>query len=187
MSIREECDHKDRCGATGHYLPPGSKTYVRCQCLQLEMNKKALGAFYTKSPRKDTPLAGLQDTDLVIQGPFRDIKNHVAGALLQRSEKRKQWISIDAYRLIEIFLDEDAEFTTQTPITETDLLIVLLGFGDPRNRYLPELLLQVLSRRELTEKPTWVILGTTLDRTASKYSTEIHERLRQFKNYISIK
>lgn len=122
-----------------------------------------------------------QDTDLLIEGPLATIKNHVAGVLLKRADQNENWITIDAYRLIEIFLDEDSEFDNQAPITETDLLIILLGFGDPRNRYLPELLIQVLSRRELTSKPTWVILGTTLDLTATKYSGEVHDRLRRMR------
>lgn len=179
-SPRETCEFKDRCGATGH-LRQADGTYARCQCLTLEINHRKLGAFYVTNPKANTALSSVQDIDVVIEGHLAGIKEHVARVLLDRANAQQGWTTIDAYRLIEIFLGEDKEFDTQSPITESDLLIILLGFGDPRNRYLPELLIQVLSRRELTNKPTWIILGTTIEQTGSRYSSEVQERLKRMK------
>ena len=53
----------------------------------------------------------------------------------------------DAYRLIEIFVEKDDELDTNAMAVDADLRVLLLGFGEPRNRYLPELAVQVLSRR----------------------------------------
>jgi hypothetical protein len=88
---------------------------------------------------------------------------------------------MDAYRLIEIFLGQDEEFETQAAVTDTDLLIMLLGFGDPRNKYLPELLLQTLNRRELIMRPTWIILGLPLDQLGIKYSTQVYDRVSRMR------
>jgi hypothetical protein len=49
--------------------------------------------------------------------------------------------------LLEILLDKDEEFTTTAQVAQHDLLILLMGFGEPRNRYLPDLILQILGTR----------------------------------------
>lgn len=176
-SPRETCPNP--CAATGHIFVNGVPK--RCDCLKLEINQRKLGAMYTPTPKASTQLSAAQHDDLVMQGALPSVKQHVARVLLDRAEKNQAWITMDAYRLIEIFLGQDAEFETQTAVTEADLLILLLGFGDPRNKYLPELLLQTLNRRELIMKPTWVILGVALDQLGIKYSTAVYERISRMR------
>lgn len=176
-SPRETC--KEPCARTGHTFKNGKP--VRCPCLELEINQRRLGSMYTPDPKDKTPLAAAQHEDCVISGPLPSVKRHVARVLLDRATRNETWITMDAYRLIEIFLGQDSEFETQSAVTENDLLILLLGFGDPRNKYLPELLLQTLNRRELIMKPTWIILGVPLDQLGMKYSSAVHERVSRMR------
>lgn len=158
----------------------GEKGWERCPCLVLEINQQKLGALFTTSPIVNSPLLKLTDTNLVIDAPLATVREHVAGVLL--ADSKRSFITMDAYRLIEIFLDQDEEFKTANPTTETDLFILLMGFGDPRNKYLPELIIQVLSRRELTSKPTWVVLGIGLEQVGVKYqSAQLEDKLRTYK------
>lgn len=176
-SPRETCQNP--CAATGHTFENGVPK--RCECLKLEISQRQLGPMYIPDPKPTTKLESAQHEDIVLQGPLNNVKRHVARVLLNRADRNQQWITMDAYRLIEIFLGQDSEFETQAAVTETDLLIMLLGFGDPRNKYLPELLLQTLNRRELLMKPTWIILGVPLDQLGIKYSSQVYERVSRMR------
>jgi len=176
--LREQCDHRDRCGATGHYQENGK--WVRCPCLILDIHRLKLGKMFCKNPKKDSPLRGKTSTNLRLEGPLDTLRPHIAGALLSMIERNESFVVMDAYRLIEIFLEKDEEFASSRPAIETDLLIILLGFGDPRNRYLPELLIQALSRRALDDKPTWVLMGVDLAMVSTKYNTELQTVLAGF-------
>jgi hypothetical protein len=172
---REDCENRERCGATGHYFTGAG--YVRCPCLQLELNRRQLGSMYCPDPLEKTQLEAVKKKDLVIEGPLATIRKHVARILLDMAARHESYITMDAYRLIEIFLKQDEEHENLYATVEADLLIILLGFGDPRNRYLPELVLQALSRREITYKPTWMILGMEKKQVAGRYSQELAEKI----------
>jgi len=178
MSIRDKCDNKDKCGRTGHLYVNGK--YQRCRCLQLEINERALGQMYHENPRMDTKLASNLDRDLRLEGSINSLKPHIAGALLTALNQGKEFKVIDAYRLIEIFLEKDEELETNRPLLDTDLLVLLLGFGDPRNRYLPELLVQLFARRELLRRPTWVVMGLDLAQVTGRYDGSVHDRIQKF-------
>jgi hypothetical protein len=154
---------------------------TRCSCLQLEINQRRLGQMYCPDPLLNTPLRIQKGKNLVLNGTLTDVRRHVAGVLLGMAEKNETWLTMDAYRFIEIFLGEDKEHETTAPTIDADLLIILLGFGDPRNRYLPELIVQALNRRDLLSKPTWVILGISQELIQPKYNTELAEKLSTFK------
>jgi hypothetical protein len=97
-----------------------------------------------------------------------------------------RYIVLDAYRLIEIFLEKDDELETNRPVVEADLLVLLLGYGDPRNKYLPELLLQVLSRRSLLDRPTWVVCGIPVEQIAHRYTVALSTVLMKFEKVSAI-
>lgn len=178
-SPRETCPKRELCGATGHLLKDGR--WQRCTCLSLEIAATRLREMYTPNPRTDTVLRKMTEQDLLIEGPLQVVRNHVAGALMTLNSGRR-FMVMDAYRLLEIFLEKDEEHETSRPVVDTDLLVLLLGFGDPRNRYLPELVLQALSRRALLQKPTWCILGMDKGQIAHKYSAELATTLTRFKS-----
>lgn len=176
---RESCEYKDRCGKTGHYQVKG--VWHRCQCLEREINKQKLGFFDTPNPRKDSPLLKLRTENVLLEGPLASVRPHMAGVILALSAEGKSVKAIDAYRLVEIFIDKDEEFRSYQDIADYELLVIMLGFGDVKNQRLPDLIMQVLNRRELIQKPTWVILGLPLLQVGTRYSLEIQESLSRFR------
>lgn len=173
------CPSYSRCGKTGHFLQDGK--WERCACLVKELNKQRLGIFNTADVQKKTPLTALVNTDTVIEGPISVIRQHVARVLLDLIAQEKTFGTMDAYRLVEIFLDKDEEFQTSQDLAGFDLFILLLGFGDVANRRLPDLVNQALNRRELVQKTTWVILGLPLPSVAGRYDASLGERLVRMK------
>lgn len=183
--MRENCEFRERCGQTGHYRDEKGNWH-RCECLSLEIAGRRLGTFFCEKPLEKTPLTGLlaQGVNLLIEGPLSVIRLHVARVLLAMGDAGQTFTAMDAYRLIEIFLEKDAEFDTTYQSITGDLLIILLGFGDPKNRYLPELLVQAVQRRELLRKPTWVVLGIDKSQISTKYSVSLEQMLGQFKKVV---
>lgn len=180
-SPRETCSKRSQCGPTGHTFNPKTKAMDRCKCLELEILQRQLGAMYTPTLMEETPLSDMTGRDLLIEGPLASVRSHVAPCLLSLSKGGETWTTMDAYRLIEIYLRQDEEHESNYFAVETDLLILLVGFADPRNRMLPELILQVLNRRELLHKPTWVILGLPQETISTKYSTALADKLSTHK------
>lgn len=178
--MREDCPNKDRCGKTGHYLKEGVG-WIRCECLQEDLRKRELGIFYCDEPMKNTPMIGVMEKNCVIEGSLTTLRKHVSGVMLKAQEQKKSVRVMDAYRLMDIFLEKDQEYKSTSESTDVDLLILLLGFGDPRNRYLPELIVQVLQRRALLALPNWVILGIEQSQVAGKYSSDLASILSTFR------
>jgi len=178
-SRTEKCPDRDQCGATGHRLVEGKM--VRCPCREEDERERVLGPMYAPDLYDSTKLHTKTDSDIVIEGPLASIRRHVGRVLLDmRNNPAKSWLTMDAYRLIEIFLGEDREYQNQHAAIDPDLLILLLGFADPPNKYLPELLLQTLSRRELLRRPVWVIMGIPISAVAMKYNSVLYDRLLTF-------
>jgi len=174
----EQCPDRELCGMTGHRLVEGR--VVRCPCREEDEKERVLGPMYAPDIHESTKLATKIGSDILIEGPLASIRRHVARVLLDSKEAGKDWLTMDAYRLIEIFLGEDREYQNQHAAIDPDLLILLLGFADPPNKYLPELLLQTLSRRELIRRPTWVVLGIDMSQVSRKYNSVLSERLLTF-------
>lgn len=182
-SARENCEFKDKCGTSGHFLLNGA--YVRCKCLVMDMNRRKLGAMYSSNIDEQTVLKSFLDKDLRIEGPLASIREHVSACLLTMIVKNERFMVLDAYRFLEIYLQQDTEIQHQAEAVDPELLVILLGFADPRNKYLPELLLQVMNRRELIEKPTWVVMGIDLTSVATRYqSTQLQEKIATFKKVV---
>jgi len=177
--LRSKCDNRLRCGTNGHFVQADG-TWVRCPCLEVEIHKRKLGQMFCPDPRRDTPLIKQLDVNLRIEGPLTVVRPHIAGAIIHLAEQHKTCVVMDAYRLIEIFLEKDEEFENTRPTIDADMLVILLGFGDPRNKYLPELLVQALNRRALEQKPTWVVMGVELSQVSHKYSSELQTMLANF-------
>lgn len=176
--IEQGCPHWKRCGLTGHYLEAGRMH--RCTCLQQRLNKEILGVFHTPTPADTSQLITLRKSNVVIEGPLSVIRNHVAATLLVMVENGSTFVTFDAYKLVDIFLEKDEEIVNYSSLVEPDLAIVLLGFAEIANRRLPEMLLQVMSRRELRHKPTWVVLGIPLGQVGTRFGTSVSEKLAEF-------
>jgi len=180
MSLRiEACEERHICGFTGHRLVEG--VMVRCPCREEDERERVLGMLYAPDLLDTTELTTKSSSNIVIEGPLASIRRHVGRVLLDMIKNpARSWLTMDAYRLIEIFLGEDSKMANQSVAVDTDLFILMLGFADPPNKYLPELILQVLSRRELIRRPTWVILGIPLNYVSAKYNQALQDRLTDF-------
>jgi hypothetical protein len=167
------------CGGSRHvYTGDG---WARCVCLTEEIAKKQLGIFYTATPAKKTELSRLVSKDVIIEASLAEARPHVARAILDLQESGKSVLAMDCYSLLEILLDKDEEFTTTAQVAQHDLLILLMGFGEPRNRYLPDLILQILGRREILRLPTWILLGIDRTSVAGKYGADVAQKLSSFR------
>lgn len=169
----------DRGCSHGHLFVAGK--WYRCQCLENELNRKELGIFATNSPKTTTRLVELIDTSLLIEGPLFGVREHIAGALLHLKAGGKTFTSMDAYRLVEIFLDKDLDYKSTSDLADYDLYVMLLGFGDIKNQRLPDIIMQALERRRLMQKPSWVVLGIPLGQVLTRYSQEVYDVLASFK------
>lgn len=157
------------------------KGWVRCPCMEDEVNQRTLGQFYTPLIVPSTKLSSKLEENLILEGPLAEIRKHVSRALVDLRERGGSFESFDSYKLVEIYLGKDEEYETQSKAAlDHDLLILLLGFADIRNRMLPELLTQVLSRRELLFKPTWIVLGLPFKLISTKYSSEVEDAIKDF-------
>lgn len=175
---RVGCQNYETCGRTGHYLNEEGQP-VRCSCLTQEIRQRALGILYCPEPIDKTKISELVDKDLVIDGPLAKVRRHLSRVTIDMELQKKTVLAIDAYRLIEIYLNKDEEFESNRDLTHEDLLVLLLGFGDIKNQRLPDCIMYVLSRRELAFRPTWVILGLPIGQVPFKYNTELAEKLTQ--------
>jgi len=136
---------------------------------------------YCDKPKANSKLIKAKDTDLVLEGPLDSLRPHVASVILDMSSRNESCLVIDAYRLIEIFLQQDVDFETTVAAVDVDLLVILLGFADPPNKYLPELLMQAYVRRNMLMKPTWTVLGLERGQIARKYSEAVFDHLERIK------
>lgn len=175
----EPCPNQCR---SGHLLVGGK--WVRCECLERTLYKKNMGVFATETPIKTTALVSQTGDSLLIEGPLAMVRNHVAGALISMREAGKTFTSTDAYRLVDIFLDKDLDFNNSSAISEFDLYVMLLGFGEVKNQRLPDLIMQVLSRRAMLQKPTWVILGIPFGQVATRFTSEVHDAMKDFRRVV---
>jgi len=178
---RDECPDFEVCGRTGHKQTEEGE-WTRCNCLQQEIHKRQLGSMYCENPKKSSNLQNARPFDLVLEGPLDSLRPHISSVLLGMSERNDSFLIIDAYRLIEIFLSLDPTLETSHSAVDVDLLIVLLGFADPPNRYLPELLMQTYTRRNMLQKPTWTVLGLEKGQLARKYSEDVFNYIEKTKS-----
>lgn len=158
--------------------------WVRCSCLEESIYKRDLGIFATKTPKLETKLLTLVDKPLIIEGPLNTVRPHIAGVILGLKRQGKSFASTDAYRLVDIFLDKDQDFSNSAMISDYDLYVMMLGFAEVKNQRLPDLICQVLARRELLQKPTWVILGMPYGQVAQRFTSDVHDRMKDFQKVV---
>lgn len=138
----------------------------------------------TDAPVMDTALLKMEHTSALIEGSMSVVRGHIAGVILKLKGEGKTFTAMDAYRLVEIFLDKDEEFKSTSDIAGYDLYVMLLGFGDIKNQRLPDIIQQAIQRRELLQRPTWVVLGMPMGQVAMRYSQEVYNVINSFKRVV---
>lgn len=165
------------CTPSGHIRT--SRGIVRCPCKEVDLRSRFLGKFAVDELPDESLLVGSLDVNMVTEDPVELLRPHIAKALLYNRSLGRTYVDLDAYRLIDIFLSQDEEHSTQFSVLSYDIAILFLGFGDPRNRYLPELLVQFINRRLLDRKPVWFLLGCSYEDIPVRYSATLLRSLEE--------
>ncbi len=161
----------EKCVKTGHRWDP-KKGWVRCECLEQDRIDDRLGAFATDEVVEDTTLDDHREENLVIEGSVARLRPHIARVLLNLEAEGRDWEVVTSQRLAEIWL-RDEEVRTTAYLAPPDLVILLLGIGELKNKELPSLILELLQRRELAQKPTWAIFSFPVEQLSSRYNAEV--------------
>jgi len=167
---------------SGHVFVDGR--WVRCKCLNDEIYGARLGLFKTQQYKRDSPVVSCLDRNVVFEGTISGLRPHVAGALVKLIDEGRSFHVLDAYSLVDIFLDKDQDIPALGHLVDSELLVLLMGFGDVKNQRLPELISQLLVRRELLSKPVWVILAITLDQLAMRYSEAVRNQISLYRRVV---
>lgn len=179
--MRRRCANFARCGKTGHYYDPAQDGWVRCTCLKMEMNRRALGDLWCENPLLNTDLLKSTRTDLIIEGTLPTVRQHCAGAVLGLTDDKRTWEVVYSQRLADIWLSKDDDLRTTARLGwSVSLLILFLGWGELPNKRLPECIKEVLDRRALAQVPTWIHMNCDFNQIAHKYSEELARRLSAF-------
>ncbi len=139
-----------------------------------------MGNMYTDEDVEDSPLVGLTHKSIVLTGPIKKMKAYCKPAIMDDIDKGKRVVSIDAYRLIDIQFEQDNQFEFLWQVQDADFLVMQLGFGDPKNKFLPDLLVNTFDRRDMNGLPTWVLLGINIEQVRTRYNEHVHERLSDY-------
>lgn len=166
-------------GQSGHLRREGK--ILRCQCIAKVVARKKLGPIFSESVPKANKLGSLVGVSLTIEGPLNEVKGYVTAAMMPLIVSGKTVLVVDIYQMLEVFLQQEDNIASNSEFVAPDILIVLVGFGDPPNKYLPNLLTQHLKRRFLHNRPTWLVLGVPREQLTSRYSAEVTEAIREFK------
>lgn len=158
---------------------------VRCGCLSRSIRKRKHGDLYTEEIVSSTPLSKVGSKNLMISGYIEDVRKHLGRLLTSYDEDpSKSYHILHLSRLVEIYLQQDEEFSYFNRLLASDLLVLFMGFYEKRNSYLPELINEVVARRSLSRKPVWVVLGQDKSFIQRKYGDEVAKNLLKFKEVI---
>ena len=100
------------------------------------------------------------DEDLYIMAPrradVREVQGLFAFMLLRRGVSRS-YLYINAYELIEIYLQKSKTGCSSVFELDHDILIITFGFGEFSNQRQEELLVQTMENRKRLGKVTWFL------------------------------
>lgn len=165
------------CARTGHVYVAATDTYEPCPCMLVEKNQRRLGKLFEPELYLGSPLRKDVGRNLFLEGPLREVRRHAAGAVLHLERLGRTWSVLDSQRAADIWLGKDEEFTTSARPASGDLLVFFLGFGELPNRRLPEVILEVLDRRMLEQRPTWIISSYDRAELGARYGAEVERRI----------
>ena len=152
-----------KCG--GRLFRPSAAGWQRCECYwdraqQTFIKPQIRGRDETLPPEwlAKTPWP-LEDRDET--GTYDDFRRMVWVSLLPHvATPAFRYDYFDASRLLDIMFERDTgEYRAVRELKDLDLLVLLTGWSDPRNEYLPMLIDQVLRLRQQLGHPTWQYHG----------------------------
>lgn len=175
----------ERCSGTPGILWNGI-SYERCPCISRELRRATLGIFAVDKPALNSILLSRMNSNTLLDSPLDKVRPHVAAVILKASEKGINVQHSTCYRLFEKFVGSEVDGAEQhgRRIQDADLLILTLGVGEISVGKIPgiigECVQQVLDRREMEMRPTWVILGVDFNQVGTRYGADLERILRSF-------
>lgn len=109
--------------------------------------------------------------DYLFVGEFNEFRYIVWASLLKYPELTYEYM--DAYRLVEIYLDQDSQYKRVRDLEDLDLVVIVLGVSDLPNKMLAPLLIQLLKQRKMLGKPTWTFSSYSKDRLCQIHGSDL--------------
>lgn len=175
-NAQPDCPH---CRGTKHVRTP--KGWRRCECIQ-----RSIDQFYispkirgtaTELPERFKSFSPFPLEDFAVHGDYAQFCGQVWHSLLSYVSFDLHYQFIDAYRLVEIYLDQDVEFKKVRDLEPYDLVIVVIGISDLPNRMLPPLMCMLLQQRRMLGRPTWIYSSLKPSQFLDKYGRDLFSLL----------
>lgn len=142
-----------------------AKGWARCSCASTITNshyiKPNIRCGESEYPKRYDGLPPFPLKDLTVSGEYHDFRHHVWRSLAHYESRDLRYEFFDAYRLVEIFLGQDSDFSRVRDLELFSLVVVVLGVSDLPNRMLPPLVCQLLTQRRMAGNPTWLYTPKT--------------------------
>lgn len=168
----QECDDARYIQKEGKYQP--------CVCLSKEKTRKRLGSFagFTKLP-KTSKLAEYLGKNILILGDRARVRQHIAKILLDDETLRCN--TVPAQSLLDLnFNTKDGGQHRLLPLQKPQWSLIELGVSDVPNKYLPELMISLMSSRKVQGKTTWVYCARSKRDLKERYMGSSGENLYDF-------
>lgn len=168
-----------KCNGSKHVRR--GRSWVRCECassitnsLYIKPNIRCGEGVYPPELNKIKPLPL---KDITISGDYHTFRQMVWRSLSLYEADDLLYDYMDAYRLVEIFLNQDNTYSRVRDLGDLGLVVVVLGVSDLPNRMLAPLLCQLLTQRKMEGHPTWVYTSKMGASLRSTYGNELTDLL----------
>lgn len=158
-----------------------AKGWTRCDCSRSVTNslyiKQNIRCGDESYPTELDRLSPLPLKDLTISGEYHEFRKMAWRSLCHYEARDLRYEYMDAYRLVEIFLQQDSTYERVRDLDVCGLVIVALGVSDLPNRMLSPLMCQLLTQRKMSGQPTWVYSSKVGSNLRASYGNELVDLL----------
>jgi hypothetical protein len=175
-----------KCRDSKHVRNHGGHGWIRCDCAKAVSNllfiRPNIRCGEDVVPPELLKLPPLALQDITSNGDYHQFRRMVWRSLLSYEDRDLRYAYFDAYRLVEIYLDKDQEFSRVRDLEGFDLIVTAVGVSDLPNRMLAPLLCQLLTQRKMMGLPTWVYVAKTGGALRQAYGNELTDLLGDIKS-----
>lgn len=165
------------------------RAWVRCECARTVTNslyiKPQIRCGETSFPPHLEKAEPLPLKDLTVGGDYHEFRKMVWRSLCHYEAVDLRYDYFDAYRLVEIYLGQDADYARVRDLDSLGLVVVALGVSDLPNRMLAPLMCQLLTQRKMAGLPTWVYTAKAGSSLRTAYGNELTDLLGDIKMPVS--
>lgn len=168
------------CSGKKHVRIPGTFKWTRCSCALYEIARGFIKPKIRQGRLEPSIDVGLWSFDYRQSAvahtlPFELFTQIVWKSLLRVPNSELRYDFIEAYRLVEIYLQQDTTYDRVRDLEDLELLIICLGVSEPPNKMLGPLISQILTQRLNADLPTWVYCSGTLASIPERYGSEVKD------------